>query len=391
MKLRVALLVDLATSFGRRVLEGVHSHPDRQNWELLAESWGDVGAADLLVAGRPEGIIFDSQSPELLEILARVQRPLVDLTGAFTGAQASSVTADYDQVGQLAALHLRERGFTQVGYLGLLGSQLSAQIERAFLDGCSDFANSSWTHKTPRDWSGQQDAQRQALTDWLAALPRPCGVLAADDVAARRLLQACRKLAVRVPEDLGLIGVGDYEMVTFISDPNLTSVVIPAREIGYQAAQCLADMFQGEPARQLKLPVTSLAARRSTDLLAFESGLLREALHWMREHLAESVRIPELASYLCVSRRLLEQHFQDGLGHGPAEQLRRLRLRRAERLLRETELGLASVAKMSGLGSAERLCVLFRQHLGLTPGEYRRLLPPPGAAQVHISPTQLRK
>lgn len=264
-------------------------------------------------------------------------------------------------------------------------------MERSLGQACSHFARRFERWQTPLDWSGQQKSAGRGLTEWLASLPRPCGVVAADDVAARRLLQACRKLNLRVPQEIAVVGVGDYEMVTIVSDPTLSSVVIPARRIGYLAADCLECMLQGGQARHLKLPAPSLAARRSTDLLAFEDELLREALAWMHQHLTDSVRMPQLAEHLSVSRRLLEHHFQQSLGHGPAEQLRRLRLTRAEQLLRETDLGLASVAKMAGLGTAERLCVLFRRHMDLTPGEYRRMLPPPVSPQFYSGSAQMRK
>lgn len=384
---RVALLVDLATSFGRRVLEGVHSHPARQNWELLAESWGDFGAGDLLEGDRPDGVIFDGQSPELLHALAHSDLPMVDVQGVLSGGSASSVTADYEQVGRVAADHLRERGFIYTAFLGLRDSPVSAQIERAFVNCTREFSRRQDSFHTSLDWSGQQRTFRLALSEWLETLPRPCGVLAADDVAARRLLQACRKQNVRVPEDFGVIGVGDYEMVTTVSDPTLSSVVIPARSIGYEAAGSLHGLLNGDGPIHLRLPAPAVAARHSTDLLAFESGLLRQALEWMHAHLTESVRIPALSSHLCISRRLLEQHFQAGLGYGPAEQLRRLRLRRAEQLLRESDLGLSVIAKMSGLVTAERLCVLFRQYLNLTPGEYRRVLSQP--ERVHVLTGQL--
>ncbi|MBX3170532.1 MAG: substrate-binding domain-containing protein [Candidatus Eremiobacteraeota bacterium] len=372
---RVALLVDLATSFGRRLLEGVHSHPARQQWDLLAESWGDVGAADLLDAGSPAGIILDSQSPELLQTLNRVDRPIVDLTGAVVHPRATSVTTDYRQVGQVAAQHMKERGFANLAFLGLRRSQPSEQIGQAFAAAARSWARRVDRFKTPRDWSGQQNHQRRALAEWVQSLPRPCGVLAADDVAAHRLLQICWRLELEVPQQLAVLGVGDYEIVSKVCDPSLSSVVIPAREIGVQAAACLARLMAGQTVAPVKLPAPAVAARRSTDLLAFEDDLLRRAVDWMNGHLAETIRVPQLADHLCVSRRLLEQHFQDVLGYGPAEQLRRIRLHQAERLLRETDLGLASVARMTGLGTAERLCVLFRQYLQLTPGEYRRMLP----------------
>lgn len=367
---RVAFLVDLATSFGRKILEGVHSHPARQDWTLLAESWGDVDRADLLGI---DGIFVGYEEPELTRLLLASPCPIVDLSGALEKPDCSRVTVDYHQVGRVAAEHLRNRGFRNLGYLGLKQWAASEQISTGFLEAAADFAQQVQRHQIPRNWGGPQRHHPEELSAWLSGLPEPCGILAADDVAARRLLQACRRTGRQVPQKLAVLGVGDFEMVTVISDPTLSSVMVPAREIGYQAADCLAGMLGGGKARQIRLPCASIAARRSTDTLAWDDPIIRAALEWLRVHATESLRMPALADHLSVSRRLLEQRFRATLGHGPAEQLRRIRLRRAESLLRETDLGLDSIAKMAGLRTAEHLCVLFRQYHQQTPGAYRSM------------------
>ncbi|MBX3171617.1 MAG: substrate-binding domain-containing protein [Candidatus Eremiobacteraeota bacterium] len=368
---RVAFLVDLSNSFGRKILEGVHSHPARHNWMLLAESWGDVGWEDL---NQVDGILVDHEEPELVKLVRASQRPIVDLSGALEQSGCSRVTVDYAQVGRVAAEHLKDRGFTNLAYLGLKRWAASQQIAAGFLQNAAEFAQKIERHKTLRRWSGQNSRHLEELTGWLASLPVPCGILAADDVTARRVLHACRRLERPVPQQMAVLGVGDYEMVTVITDPPLSSVIVPAREIGFQAADCLNVMLNGDGPRQVRLPIASIAARRSTDSLAWADPLICAALEWLNEHSGESLRVPALAEHLSVSRRLLEQRFRNTLGHGPAEQLRRIRLRRAGDLLRETDLNLDRIAKMSGLGTAEHLCVLFRQYTGLTPGSYRTML-----------------
>ncbi|MBN9417367.1 hypothetical protein ABS71_19340 [bacterium SCN 62-11] len=367
---RVAFMVDLSTSFGRRVLEGVHSHPARHGWTLLAESWGDVGGEDL---GGVDGVIVDSQDPEVLKALSAFEGPVADLGGILEGPGRVRVSPDYAQAGQVAAEHLRDRGFRNLAFLGIRRWQPSDMIGQNFAREAAEFAIGISSFKTPRRWSGQQSRYRDELDQWLAGLPGPCGVLAADDVAGRRLLQACRRAELKVPEEVAVLGVGDYEIVARVSDPALSSVIVPARELGVRAAECLEQCFQGQQPREVLLGCPSVAARRSTDAMAWEDPLLRAALSWLRDHLAEPLKVPDLAAHLCVSRRLLEQRFQSSLGYGPAEHLRRLRLRRAGNLLRETDLSLAPIAKMCGLGTAERLCVLFRDYLGVTPGSYRDL------------------
>ena len=54
------------------------------------------------------------------------------------------------------------------------------------------------------------------------------------------------------------------------------------------------------------------------------------------------------------------------------DQVRRVRIEHAKRLLATTELAVPTIASKSGFGSARRLSVVFRQACGITPTDYRR-------------------
>jgi LacI family transcriptional regulator len=73
-----------------------------------------------------------------------------------------------------------------------------------------------------------------------------------------------------------------------------------------------------------------------------------------------------------VSRRWLEQEFRRVLGRSPHEELLEARLETARRLLVQTDLTTAEVARDSGLTSAAYLANVFRRELHCTPIEFRR-------------------
>jgi LacI family transcriptional regulator len=56
----------------------------------------------------------------------------------------------------------------------------------------------------------------------------------------------------------------------------------------------------------------------------------------------------------------------------PADEIRRVHLDRAIRLLVETDLPMAQVAEMSGFGSQAYFSDIFRRQLSLTPVQYRK-------------------
>ena len=369
------MLLNLITSYGRRILEGLSSHPLWADWELLAESWGDVGAEDLLSGEHADGVIVDTTDKRFADVLLGSGIPTVVVAGAVEDPTWGSVTPDFSQAGRLAAQHFLENGFDHLAFLGTC-HHASRESASSFLERASRQGATVSFHTTRLSWRGHRQQQRERLTEWLMTLPRPCGVFAADDIPARRVLQACRRLGLRVPQDMAVLGMGDYEMVNTVTRPPLSTVVVPAREIGLRAAECLGMLLQGRepiPSRHISIPSPSIAARRSTDLLAWNDPLVVASLDWLKQHVGDRVRMPELARFVSVSRRLLEQHFQQTIGHGPAEALRRIRIRQAQRLLRETDWNLRAVARASGLQSPERLCAVFRERMSITPGRFRIL------------------
>lgn len=94
-------------------------------------------------------------------------------------------------------------------------------------------------------------------------------------------------------------------------------------------------------------------------------------MNYLREHFRESILLPALAYAVKLSPRSLRTAIREHIGHSVTDELTRLRLAEAARLLRETEMKLESVAHESGITSAKYLWEVFRPAFGQTPVEYR--------------------
>jgi transcriptional regulator GlxA family with amidase domain len=99
---------------------------------------------------------------------------------------------------------------------------------------------------------------------------------------------------------------------------------------------------------------------------------LRELRSWIGGHLTEDLSVGALAGRVALSPRHFARVFHADSGTTPAVYVERLRLELARRLLEQTDDPPAVVARGSGLRSVETLHRVFRDHLGTTPGEYRR-------------------
>ena len=68
----------------------------------------------------------------------------------------------------------------------------------------------------------------------------------------------------------------------------------------------------------------------------------------------------------------MQLRFKELLGHSPGQELRRARLDRVKKLLRETNLTLEEISEATGFSSANTLCDQFKKWTRTTPGAYRK-------------------
>lgn len=87
-----------------------------------------------------------------------------------------------------------------------------------------------------------------ALIDSMAAdIRRFDALVCVSDPVAFGALNACRRLGIRVPEDIAITGFGQFEVAT-VSEPRITTVDVGARRIGEEVAGMLDALFAAENA-----------------------------------------------------------------------------------------------------------------------------------------------
>ena len=70
-------------------------------------------------------------------------------------------------------------------------------------------------------------------------LPKPIGILAANDDRGLQLLDACRRNQIAVPDQVAVLGVDNDDCLCDLSLPSLSRIDVNSEETGYQAAALL--------------------------------------------------------------------------------------------------------------------------------------------------------
>jgi LacI family transcriptional regulator len=379
----VAVIYDAKLPYDVKVVTGIAAYAQQvANWSIYIEE-NALHAQRLpdLARWRADGVLADLDDPQVARQVRACGTPVVAFGGGY-GWHAPQWPVPYfltdnGAVARLAAQHLLDRGFRQFAFCGYPATRIngwSAERQLAFSEtvqraGCRCHAYRG-SRTAERHWSLLCDR----LGCWLAALPKPLGVMAANDKRARQVLEACRLTGLRVPEEVAVVGVDNDEMLCQLSTPSLTSVEQGAQRIGYEAAQLLDRLMRGRRARRLRHVVApvGVVTRASTDALAVSDPDVVAAAQLIRQRATAGLRVSDVMHFVAVSRSTLEKRFKQALGRTLFAEIRRVQLARAASLLTESSLPLKQVAARSGFRSVQHMTTLFAKAYRQTPARYRR-------------------
>ncbi|MDP9847255.1 GlxA family transcriptional regulator [Streptosporangium lutulentum] len=99
---------------------------------------------------------------------------------------------------------------------------------------------------------------------------------------------------------------------------------------------------------------------------------LRDLQTWIEENLDDDLSVEVLAGRVNMSVRHFSRVFRTEVGVPPARYVEHARTAAAKRLLESADEPLDRIAVRVGLGTPETLYRVFRRHLTISPGEYRR-------------------
>ncbi len=121
-------------------------------------------------------------------------------------------------------------------------------------------------------------------------------------------------------------------------------------------------------AASLELLLLTLARAKSTE----GGSRLRRSVEYMQEHFTSAIRIPELSKMEHLSPSRYHDLFVEQMHTTPTRYLLALRMEQAKRLLRDSRLPVAEVARLCGYEDGRFFIKRFSLYAGCTPGEYRR-------------------
>ena len=373
---RVAVLVDTATGWGRSIVRGVASYREGQSpWQIWVEPTGPGETHRPPASWQGDGIIARVTSVAMARELRQYNVPIVNVSGIhLPGSPLPTVTNDLEAAARMAADYFLEWGFRSFGYVGWKSFPHVREHYESFAGvlGKAGHACPSFALGDGRLAASGWLKQQQDLALWLSRLAKPAAIFCWAR-QGRAILDACELARLNVPNQIAVLTGDDDELLYSVCSPKLSGIAQAGQQIGRLAAETLWRLICGETLGTVKLKVkpTHVAVRVSTDTLAAGDPEVAEAIRFIREKASDGIQIGDVADHVAMSRRSLERRFMQALGRSPADELRRVRLRRALMLLTTSSHSIPRIAEMSGFSSGIYLAQVVRQGTGMTPREYR--------------------
>lgn len=210
------------------------------------------------------------------------------------------------------------------------------------------------------------------LTGILKELPVPSAIWCGDDGLAQRVCEVAGELGLRIPQDLAVLGLGDFRSARS-GEQALSTIPLPGETIAYQALSILHQKLGGKDDFPDYIPVKAPPVLvRETTLSTSADDPISQALNIIARQACDNLSVSQVADAISMSSQALHSRFVKRVGHSPGEEIRRIKIARAKSDLRNPRLSIAEIAARTGYNEQSKFSNFFKRETGSSPSQWRR-------------------
>jgi LacI family transcriptional regulator len=259
---------DLGNQFYARLAAGIAQTLREADYQMLlladnSDTAEETAAARTFLGMRAAGVILTPVAADAAAMLARHGVAVVEIDRMLASVSCDAVVIDNEGAAREATAHLLELGHRRVGLL-VTETEWTSDAGRV-----SGYRLAHETAGVPLDERlivrvpfRARDTDERILA--LLGDAKPTAIFAANNLLAEQTWHVLRRIGLRLPEDVSLVGFDDVPWMSMV-EPAITAVAQPALEMGRSAALLLLRRLD-DPARERTIEVLepSLVARGST-------------------------------------------------------------------------------------------------------------------------------
>ncbi|GAA1606639.1 LacI family DNA-binding transcriptional regulator [Catellatospora bangladeshensis] len=265
LPLRQGMHLPVLMQFATAVVTSARMH--HHDVLLVTADEGPAGLRRVAAGALVDGLVLmdvEMHDPRV-PTLRRLERPSVLIGLPADSAGLTCVDLDFHRAGAVCVEHLAALGHREVALLG--APRVVYDRDTGFAhrtrDGFLEAAKRLKLTAYAQPFEEHPDAVLTSLTQLLDHHPALTGLVVHNEAAVGHVLAALRTLGRRVPEDVSVVAICPDELAER-SSPVLSSVQIPAEDVGRYAVELLMQKLDGVPVPDSTLLAPKLTARAST-------------------------------------------------------------------------------------------------------------------------------
>lgn len=302
--------------------------------------------------------------------LASVSVPYVVFQTAPLGTAPNlgpAVAVAPDSLSRLIAQHTQS---TSTARIGLITRQPNDQLAKSMSSSFGErFQNFALT-LSPAQLRSLTPTMSPEICRWLAGNGHSV-LVAEDDSVAVYLRRALLGLRFKVPQDVSLVSLVD-SLVCNLPLYSITAVILPDRELGYQAARIISRTLSGLPAPTETTLIDALHLTcRASSVESGQDLAIDRARKFIEENATRGITVSDVMTFQQTSRVTFERQFQAALGCTPGDYIRQIKVGKAKALLLESSQSIESIGKVCGYQSPAKFSSFFKRAVGISPAAFR--------------------
>jgi LacI family transcriptional regulator len=376
---KIVLLIETSREFGRQLINGIARY-SRINgpWSFYKEQTGLKTSIHRLTSWKPDGIIM--RNSMIKKELLKLKIPtILALHDPSSHPKLPVIKTNSQAIAKMASEHFIEKGFKNFAFCGFDIFEWSNERKIFFTKynneaGFTTHLYDSSKKNISQDW----EVEQRHVIEWLKSIPKPVALMACNDDRGQHILEVCKLIGLKVPDDVSVIGVDNDPMICEIGDPPLTSIALDVESAGFNSAKLLNELISSTKmnGQQIIVSPTHIVQRQSSDIFAVNDLEITKALKFIRENARSKIYVKDVVNSTCLSRRILEKRFRDILHRSIYDEIRRRRVDLITKFLIETDLPISEITSLFTFTDMEHISRYFKKEKGMGLREFRKLHQP---------------
>ncbi|MGE4584469.1 MAG: XylR family transcriptional regulator [Sphaerochaeta sp.] len=376
--IQIGLKLRFQDSYDMAVAAGVVQYARKKSdWQVRGQGpW--FFSLDMEELSSCDALIARIEDDEQALFYASLGIPVVDIAGSSSLKLFCQVRNDDYQTGVSAGSYLKDLGSKQMAWCGVDQVHWARERFIGFLSSTSIRADQVESFSRPLAWWRQLYERSEELEAWLAGLKKPVSIFCCNDLSAMKVELACQRLAIKIPEQVMVLGVDNETLLCELASPSISSIQPDCRQIGYQASAMLDAILSSKISgiHIQRIAPGKVTERESTLFAQYEDEHIAQALRLIKAEAVRGLCAKDVADQAGICRRALEMRFRKYRNRSIWEEITHEKLEQACLMLMQSELSVDSVREACGFGSIHRFYNLFKRAYGCTPTAYRMQLQP---------------